>query len=640
MKKKIAVLSSGWSHYFLLDFLNGLKASAKDQSIDFYVFNCYSYTEFSGYPNYTGFSIYRLINYQDFDGVMVLTDLIGNSRILERERLRILQAGIPAVSINGNLNGISSFRIDNYSGAFEVINHLIKEHGVTDIAHVAGKEGSIDFAERYKAFRVALQENNIQINMEKVFSIRISNFNEAYDFGKEYFSSGKTIPQAFVCSSDLIALGILQAAQDYNIKVPQDLKIVGFDDLSYSKTITPSLTTVRANIDKLADEALKYILSGSKEIVQQKIPSTPIYRISCGCSLETEENYGLASLNVLSEAKKKEEFSTQMNLLDDVFTEASDVFTLLTNLELTFKKSHSFEGKDFCVFLKSDWSSILINSEENLPQNLSYGSSVQSIVSIQNNEKYPREIINTSDLIPSKMKSDENNMYLFMPIFNHSYVHGYYVSKNNLEMIDNHYGYTWTRTIGNSIERFRKKNMYKQMSQQFLRLSTRDALSGMLNRVGLEKLAKPFYMQNRKNGLTTVLFFVDINKMKHINDQFGHLHGDLAVKTIAAAVMEVIPKSWLPIRYGGDEFLVVGNSKNYNGEDYCQIITDRVTKKTSIMHLPYNLSASVGTYSVPPNSDLTLEQAVEKVDEIMYIKKEQMHKMMEEQAKSTDQKNQ
>lgn len=630
MKKKIAVLACGWSCYFLRDFLDGLKKACEGQEIDIYIFNCYYYTEFSGYPNYTGFSIYRLIDYNTFDGVIVLTDLIGNQRILEKERLRILQAGIPAVSINANMNGLSTFRIDNYSGTYEAINHLIKEHGIRDLGHISGKESNFDISERYKAYRVALQENEIPIDMEKVFTIKLSNFNDAYEFAKEYFSSGKKIPQALVCASDLIALGVLQAAQDFNIRVPEDLKVIGFDDLPYSNTITPSLTTVRANLDNLGKAVLTYLLSGSKEIVHEKIPTTPVYRASCGCSVPEEKKDGLSSLKVLSEAKVKEDFSTQLDLLDEVFTEATDVFTLLTNLELTFKKSHNLEGKDFCIFLKSDWSSILINSEEKLPLNISYGAQVQSIVSIQDNVKYPREIINTKDLIPSKMQSGENNIYLFMPIFNHSYVHGYYVAKNNLDMIDNHYGYTWTRTFGNSIERFRKKNMYKQMSQQFLRLSTRDALSGALNRVGLEKLAKPYYMQNRKNGLTTVLFFVDINKMKIINDKYGHLHGDLAVKTVAAAAMEVIPKNWLPIRYGGDEFLIVGNSKNYNGEDYCKIITDRLAKKTAIMHLPYVLSASVGTYSVPPNSDLTLEQAVEKVDEIMYAKKEEMHRMMEQ----------
>ena len=266
-----------------------------------------------------------------------------------------------------------------------------------------------------------------------------------------------------------------------------------------------------------------------------------------------DENLEYSSTQILNQVVENERFTAQMELMQQIFTEATDVFTLLTNLDLCFQKSHSIEGSDFCIFLKSDWYSVLINQAESLPQNLDYGTQVQSIASIQNNEKSFREIINTRDLIPNKMKTEENNFFLLLPIFNHSYVHGYFVTKNNFTnnftMRDNHYGHTWTLTFGNSIERFRKQNMFKQMSK------------------------------NKKYGLTTVLFFVDINKMKYINDKFGHLHGELAVKTIAAAAMEVIPRTWLPIRYGGDEFLIVGNSKNYNGEDYCKIITDRITKK-------------------------------------------------------------
>ena len=56
------------------------------------------------------------------------------------------------------------------------------------------------------------------------------------------------------------------------------------------------------------------------------------------------------------------------------------------------------------------------------------------------------------------------------------------------------------------------------------------------------------------------------------------------------------------------------------------MIKERLAKKTSIMHLPYNLSASVGTYSVPAQMEITLEQAVENVDNIMYEQKQAFHK--------------
>ena len=56
------------------------------------------------------------------------------------------------------------------------------------------------------------------------------------------------------------------------------------------------------------------------------------------------------------------------------------------------------------------------------------------------------------------------------------------------------------------------------------------------------------------------------------------------------------------------------------------MIKKRLESKTAVMHLPYKLSASVGTYSVPAQSELTLEQAVENVDNIMYEQKQAFHK--------------
>ena len=63
MKRRIAVLACGWSTYFLKDFILGMQRAVKDKNIDIYVFNMYNYTEYSGFPNWTGASIFNLIHY-------------------------------------------------------------------------------------------------------------------------------------------------------------------------------------------------------------------------------------------------------------------------------------------------------------------------------------------------------------------------------------------------------------------------------------------------------------------------------------------------------------------------------------------------------------------------------------------------
>lgn len=627
LKRKIAVLMCGWNTTFVKDFLNGMQRASENRDIDLYVFNSYDYTEYSGFINYTGFSVFNLINYEDFDGIVLFADLINNARVLEKERQKILKSGKPVICVNKALPDLDCIKIDNYTGMYELLTHMVKFHNCKSFAYISGKETFIDMAERYKAFRTVVQENEIKVPMEDIHTIESSDYNCAYKFFTDYVKQGKKFPEVFVCVNDQVALALLKVAKENNIKVPEDLKVVGYDDWAFARISSPSLTTIKNSTEEAGYAALNHLLDQTTYGQNIKIKSEPIYRESCGCSTQTQQDISSLSLDMLEIYSKSSSFNYQLNNIEEIFTEAEDVFSLLTNIETYFNKSHEFEGSDFCIFLKSDWSSILINSVENLPLNLSYGAQVQSICSIQDGKKYPREMISTRNLIPNKMKTEGSNVFLFLPIYHHSYVHGYFVTKNNLSLIENKYGYRWSRNFGTSIEHFRKRNMYKQMSQQYLKLSTNDALSGMLNRIGLEKLAKPFYASNKKNGLTTVLFFVDINKMKHINDQFGHLHGDLAVKTVSAAVLETVPKNWLCIRYGGDEFLVVGNSHNYNGEDYCSKIKERLFQKTSIMHLPYNLSASVGTYSVPATSPLTLEQAVEHVDSIMYAQKQEYHRI-------------
>ena len=114
MKRKIVLLCSGWASNYLTDFINGARKATKNIDVDFYCFTAYDYTELSGFPNYTGYSIFNLINYDDYDGVIIFSDLISNARVLEKERLKILKSGKPAISINKTLEGITNIRVDNY----------------------------------------------------------------------------------------------------------------------------------------------------------------------------------------------------------------------------------------------------------------------------------------------------------------------------------------------------------------------------------------------------------------------------------------------------------------------------------------------------------------------------------------------
>ncbi len=630
MKRKIAVLTSGDKNNTVYDILNKLQKAAQDSSIDLYVFCAFKYKERTGLSNTTGFHIFDLINYSEYSGIVIFSNFIDDDSVLEQQRIRILNSRRPAISIGKRLQGLSFVHLDNIPGYFRLIEHLINDHKLRKFVFIGGNKNDTEALERTQAFKAATSKHTIPMFASNLYLDGDGSYDFGYNTAISIFEKPQTEwPQAIICATDTLALACLKAANLKGIKIPDQIKIIGFDDIPMAKSVIPSLSTVHKNNESIAAEILKKVISGTTNEQEIKVYSKPVIRQSCGCNTGISADQINFALQNAFELESNSKFEQNLRQLETIFQESSDTYNLINNLGLFFFKNHQTVGENFSIFLNSNWTSILINSEEELGENYSFGKQVQSIVDIKDGQKNISEIISLESLVPETTKAAiKQDTFLFLPIYNHNYIHGYYVQKNNFSMLYNRHGLDFTKTLGNSIESFRKKNMYKLMSQQFFKLSTTDGLSGLKNRVALEKLAKPYYENNKKKNLYNILVFVDINKMKHINDNFGHLHGDLAVKTVADSISTVIPKGWMGIRYGGDEFVIVGNNINYNGEDYGEKIVQTLKAKTTTMKLPYELSVSVGSAMFEPTTPLTLQQAIDKVDEIMYEKKVAFHKAM------------
>ncbi|MBP5753082.1 MAG: GGDEF domain-containing protein, partial [Treponema sp.] len=272
----------------------------------------------------------------------------------------------------------------------------------------------------------------------------------------------------------------------------------------------------------------------------------------------------------------------------------------------------------------------LVNVKYTYQSSTDYGKKMHVLVNIQGGKAQPKDpskqVIPTRNLFPETMNDEKPSTYLFIPIFNLRYLQGYYVSKDSFLMLRDKVGYNWSRDFGASIEKFRQTLGYKLMSEQLTVLSTQDALSGLLNRTGLDIFAQDLFFKNNVTNKNTLIMFVDINDMKVINDRYGHLHGDLAVKTVAEAIKDIFPKSFLAIRYGGDEFVVIGTKTGNAKIDYQDKLKKDLAQRTKTMSLPYSLSVSMGIKEFLPDKNAKLMQAIEEVDEIMYKSKEEYHR--------------
>jgi len=145
-----------------------------------------------------------------------------------------------------------------------------------------------------------------------------------------------------------------------------------------------------------------------------------------------------------------------------------------------------------------------------------------------------------------------------------------------------------------------------------------DDLTSLYNRRAFQALAMQQLKITRRKGPGLLLFFVDVDHLKVINDTYGHREGDLALVRTAAALERTFRNSDIIARLGGDEFAVLALEASYL--DQCAILRrlEGYLQKTSADEPRYRLSVSVGVVRCDSNQSISLGDLLAKADQAMY----------------------
>lgn len=189
------------------------------------------------------------------DGFIIATSK-RNHPILEN----IAKSGTPIVLINRTTDrdDISSVISDDGAGIRAALSHLVKL-GHKHIVHIAGPTDLSTGRDRAKAFKEAMKENKLPINKTDIFHCEQYSIAEGYAATKQIFATRKDVT-ALVAANDRIALGVLQALRELKLSCPEDVSVVGFNDMPFVDLVTPPLTTVRVNQYALGAQAAELLL--------------------------------------------------------------------------------------------------------------------------------------------------------------------------------------------------------------------------------------------------------------------------------------------------------------------------------------------------------------------------------------------
>ena len=194
----------------------------------------------------------EILDYQ-VDGIIMAS--VELSSVISK---KIDSAGIPVILLNRSLDNLrfSSVTSNNYNGGKQIANFLIKG-GHNKISHIAGNEKASTQRDRETGFIDGLKETGVDL-----FSREVGNFvlDEASSATRKMFSS-KNSPDAVFVANDHMAFAVMDVLRmELGLKIPEDVSVVGYDDVKISSWPSYDLTTVRQPINNMVDKTISLLI--------------------------------------------------------------------------------------------------------------------------------------------------------------------------------------------------------------------------------------------------------------------------------------------------------------------------------------------------------------------------------------------
>ena len=224
----------------------------------------------------------RFLLENDVDGV-IIAGKIGASWVEY-----IKERGVPLILIDYELPRyrVSSVAMDNRSGALLAVEHLLKG-GHRKIGFIGGDIEHPSIAERYDGYRQAMEAANSTIS-DSWLSIdepdtRLAN---GYQAARKMFMNHSDVPTAVFAANDAMAIGCMQYLKEAGMKVPNNVAIVGFDNVEAALHVEPRLTTVNVHRDAMGSLAVRRLVEMIKDkgavVTRTLTPVELVVRESCG----------------------------------------------------------------------------------------------------------------------------------------------------------------------------------------------------------------------------------------------------------------------------------------------------------------------------------------------------------------------
>lgn len=232
--------------------------------------------------------VFDLLTPEKFDG-LIISGTLGHA--ISSEKLRKFCARFAPLPLVGGalpVPGVVQVLPDSFSGMVEAVEHLVAVHGCRHIAFIQGPAGQVEAEDRYRAYMEVLKKHGLPLDPSLVAAGDYRRVTGAA--AMEEILAREVTLDAVVAANDDMAFGAFDVLQAHGLRVPEDIALVGFDDVDAAQHLETPLTTVRqsfADSARMATETLLTLIRGEETPDVVYIPTRLVMRRSCGCQLES-----------------------------------------------------------------------------------------------------------------------------------------------------------------------------------------------------------------------------------------------------------------------------------------------------------------------------------------------------------------
>lgn len=644
-KKRIALVIDYLYSEYVNFLIKSISQRISEKDMDLFIFHIGSPNDQKDTFGYQFMSINVFVTKNNIDGIILISgSLMRYFSKNDFESFIKTYKSLPLVSISTSLKNVPSIIVDFKDAYSKLIKHVVIDNKAKKIAVIGVNSISVEVIERMEVVKSVIEESGIDFSSVTVLYSDF-NYSGTIELLNKYYAEKSAFDfDAVIALNDDMAFACIYFVNSKGISVPNDLVIVGFDNLSPSSFSIPSLSTISQSLQeqgRVAADTIDELLNKKKVPPVQVVKAKAVFRQSTRAS-EFKDKY----IN-------DEDVSIEVNPIDNsknTYT-VSDWYMKSTRLFQAMLMYTSIENKNNAAQIINDLekqlkafdikaASIVIYQKPiekikvfdyfNLPKKAYVFLAFDDVLQNEINSSTKKIFFNPNDtMIPDGIICSNNKGILVLPLFYKTMQYGYFLVRRS-EMDDSIYEVI-TTSISSLIASYVANEEAQKENDKIIKnnkllgnIICTDDLTSITNRRGFFDLGKKTLDFASSMGQTGLIVYCDMDGLKKINDSFGHKEGDKAIIAEAQILKKQFRSNDIVARIGGDEFAVVCPGLDIKYFNRIKKSIDNECQKWSISNdSKYKLSISLGT-CIYPHEDFqyNLQSLLAEADSMLYLEKQ------------------